>query len=75
MPKTIDPAAYYTTADVKALGIGPRTLGNACRKGALRFASVGVDRYFRGQWLIDWIEGREPSTTPDEQSKPTLAKA
>lgn len=74
--KTIDPSAYYTNADVENnLGIRKRTLGVACARGKLRFAAVGGDRYYLGQWLIDWLDGRAPSTTPDEHSKSTLAKA
>lgn len=62
MPRTIDPNAIYRNSDVIDLfDIGPRTLGNACAQGRLRCKYIGDDRVFVGQWLLDYLEGNEPS--------------
>ncbi len=53
----IDPNAIYKSEDVKAiLKIGPMTLGNACKSGRLKYAQQGKQRFFRGQWLLDYVD-------------------
>lgn len=53
----IDPNAIYRPEDVKAiLKIGSMTLGYACKSGKLKFAQQGRQRFFRGQWLLDYVD-------------------
>ncbi len=55
----IDPDAYYDDGGVqKILHISRTQLTRFCT-GGLRSTTRGARRYFRGQWLIDWLEGSE----------------
>jgi hypothetical protein len=53
----IKPDTYYDQDAVRRmLGLSPRTLGIACRSGQLRSIRRGGVRFFRGTWLIAWLE-------------------
>lgn len=54
----IRPECYYDVDAVRRiLGLSVKAIGNACRSGALRFSERGGRRFFRGSWLIAWLEG------------------
>ena len=56
----IEPDGIYDDgALVLALGITHATLTRARRRGNLRFSRKGKQVLYRGQWIIDWIEGGE----------------
>jgi len=58
MGSTIDAEAYYDQADIRRLlRISSRALGAAIRAGELRHTEIAGRRLYRGQWLIDWLEG------------------
>ncbi len=71
MSAKLDPDAVYCQSEIcEALGITARRLGNAAVAGEVRFAALGSQRMFRGQWIIDWIEGRTPSSPEDAKNSP-----
>lgn len=70
MPAIIDPNAIYSIEEVKSmLGVTTRRLGQAALDGTLKSSRKGRDRFFRGQWLLDWID--TPSDAPKPSMKPT----
>lgn len=57
-PTVIDPAAIYQDGDARlALGLTGATMQRARKSGLLRFTRLGRAILYRGQWLIDWLEG------------------
>ncbi len=57
-PATINCEAYYSQEQVKEiLGLSNRAIGNACRSSELRCTERAGRRFFRGSWLIDWLDG------------------
>ncbi len=60
------PDAYYDQAAIcRMLRITPKAIGNACRSGQLRFSERAGNRFFRGEWLNDWLS---PAPTPEEMN-------
>jgi hypothetical protein len=56
----IEPNQYYDQAGVcETLDIATQSLQKECREGRLRYVKRGGKRFFRGQWLIDWLDGSE----------------
>ena len=71
MSAKLDPQAVYSQSEIcEALGITARRLGNAAVAGEVRFAALGSQRVYLGQWILDWIEGREPSSLEDAKTNP-----
>lgn len=71
MSAKIDPEAVYCQSEIcEALGITARRLGNAAVAGEVRFAALGSQRMFRGQWVLDWLEGRKPTSLDDVKTNP-----
>ncbi len=59
MGVTIQPDTFYRPDDVKRIfGFSIHSLDVACRNGELRFVKQSGQRFFRGQWLIDWLDGK-----------------
>ena len=56
----LDPNTIYDEGAVSlALDIPLSTLDRARREGRLRFVRKGRRIFFRGQWLLDWFDGKE----------------
>jgi hypothetical protein len=56
-PVKIDADGWYADGAVRLLFEMPSaTLCRARRTGGLRFARRGQKIWYRGQWLIDWLE-------------------
>jgi hypothetical protein len=56
-PVTIDPDGWYTDGAARLLlDVTSATLARARRAGELRAARRGLRVWYRGQWLIDWLE-------------------
>lgn len=54
--------AFYDQAAVcRLLRITPKAIGNACRSGQLQFAERAGNRFFRGDWVNNWLS---PSDSP-----------
>ncbi len=69
-PATIDREAFYSQEQVKnELGISIRAIGDACRAGELKSTVRASKRFFRGQWLIDWLDGNHQSEESDSQTE------
>lgn len=64
--------AFYDQAAVcRLLRITPKAIGNACRAGQLRFAERAGNRFFRGEWVNDWLAPSDSfatSTTTADRS-------
>jgi len=60
-PATFERDAFYTAAQVgDLLGISIRSIGDACRAGDLQYTLRARKRFFKGHWIIEWLE--VPST-------------
>ena len=54
----IKPDCFYDQDAVRGLlGLTAKAIGIACRDRQLRFTERAGRRFFRGQWVIDWLEG------------------
>ena len=68
-PVLIEPEALYDDGALRAaLGLSPSSLANARRAGQLRFSRQGKRTFYKGKWVLEWLEsqaapeaGREPS--------------
>lgn len=70
----IKPDGYYDQSAVeKLLGISKRAIGCACKSGALRVSERGGRRFFRGDWLIAWLEGDNSNSTNERPKKSRLS--
>lgn len=57
-PPRIDPGAVYSDGDLRLmLGVSSAALARARRSGQLRYSRPGRSVLYRGQWVIDWLEG------------------
>lgn len=67
----INPSNFYDQDAVKRLlGLSNRAIISACRSGKLKVSVQAGTRFFRGQWLIDWLEGNQlPQQPPRELQK------
>lgn len=55
--------AYYDQAAVcRMLRISPTAIGTACNSGELKFSKRAGTRFFRGEWVTDWLS---PSNVPN----------
>ena len=56
-PIRIDPQAFYDASAVRLLlRVTSAALTNARKTGALRGCRRGTQTFFKGQWLLDWLE-------------------
>lgn len=56
----IKPECFYDQDAIRGiLGVTAKAIGNACRSGKLRFSERAGRRFFRGAWVIAWLEGDE----------------
>jgi hypothetical protein len=54
----IDPESYYDDGAVcKLIHCTPTRLSRYCSQRGLRSTKHGDRRFFKGQWLIEWLEG------------------
>lgn len=57
IPITIDPKAWYAGGDTRLLlDMTESAMARARRSGELRFARRGQRVWYRGQWIIEWLE-------------------
>lgn len=65
----IDPDSFYDQAAVRRLlgGLSVKAIGNACRSGELRVTERAGRRFFRGAWIIAWLEGDDASKGDEVQ--------
>jgi hypothetical protein len=72
-PATIDREAFYSQSQVKLMfGISSHGIGDACRAGQLRFSERAGKRFFRGSWIIEWLEGQGHQLEPGATNGETL---
>ncbi len=58
--------AYYDQAAIcRMLRLTPKAIGNACRSGELKFSQRAGTRFFRGEWLNEWLS---PSITAESMT-------
>lgn len=59
----IDPNAFYDQEKLRVLlDLSNRAIGDACRSKRLRFTQQAGRRFFRGSWIIAWLEGESVSS-------------
>ncbi|MCA9158719.1 MAG: helix-turn-helix domain-containing protein [Planctomycetales bacterium] len=59
---------YYDVDAVRRiLGLSAKAIGNACRANELRFSERGGRRFFRGAWLISWLEDEITAPAANEK--------
>lgn len=64
-PFFIEPDGFYDTDSVATIcELSIRSIGDACRAGELRHTERAGRRFFRGSWLIEWLEGQEGQNKP-----------
>lgn len=69
MPADIKPESFYDQDSLgEILGVSIKAIGIACRRKELRFTERAGRRFFRGQWIIDWLEGSKHEARPIEAS-------
>ncbi len=62
---------YYDVDAVRRLlGLSVKAIGTACRSGELRSSERCGRRFFRGSWLIDWLDNanEKPVMQPSGQA-------
>jgi hypothetical protein len=68
-PVTILPDALYDCSALRfAIGVSPTALAAARRSGSLRFTRQGNRIFYRGTWILAWLES-ESSPTPRAKAK------
>jgi len=69
-PANFERDAFYSIHQVgDILGISIRSIGDACRAGELQFTLRASRRFFKGQWLIEWLEGHATQNQPTASSR------
>lgn len=64
-PFFIEPDGFYDTDAVATIcELSIRSIGDACRAGELRHTQRAGRRFFRGSWLIEWLEGQGTQNEP-----------
>lgn len=66
----IKPDSFYDQDALRRLlGLSVKAIGTACRSGSLRCSERAGRRFFRGSWVIEWLEGSPVSETrnPNEE--------
>lgn len=59
--------AVYTLSDLQlGLNLTQATINAARRRGELQSFRTGHSVLFRGQWVLDWLEGRRASRSESE---------
>jgi hypothetical protein len=57
-PVRIDPDAFYDEGTARLLlGVTAAALSSARSKGALRSVKRGLRTFYKGSWILDWLEG------------------
>ncbi len=63
----IKPDAFYDQDALRRLlGLSVKAIGNACRSGQLRTTERAGRRFFRGSWIIAWLEGSETQARKEQ---------
>ncbi len=62
-PVVIEPDALYDDGALRqALGLTPAALADARRGGTLRHTRKGRRTFYKGEWILTWLEsGAAPS--------------
>ena len=64
-PFFLEPNGFYDTDAVATIcELSIRAIGDACRSGELRHTERAGRRFFKGQWLIEWLEGSSTVEAP-----------
>lgn len=57
MTMVIEPERYYTEDSLRVLfDLESETIREACEAGELRFRDLGGRMYFKGTWLVEWLD-------------------
>jgi hypothetical protein len=68
-PVLIEPEALYDDGALRqALGVTVAALAAARRSGVLRFSRQGKRTFYKGAWVLAWIESAAPSHNPRHEA-------
>jgi hypothetical protein len=76
-PHRIEPEALYDDGALRqAFGMTPATLNAARRGGSLRYARTGKRIFYKGAWLLAWLEtvAAASVTLPKAATPPTARR-
>jgi len=63
-PVRIEPEALYDDGSLRqALGLTPATLAAARRARSLRYTRTGKRIFYKGAWILDWLEMPAPTAS------------
>lgn len=75
-PFFIEPEGFYDTDSVATIcDLSIRSINDACRNKELRHTKRAGRLFFRGSWLIEWLEGQETSNAGRAVEAPTATGA
>jgi hypothetical protein len=64
-PVLIEPEALYDDGALRqALGLTPAALAAGRRSGALRFSRQGKRTFYKGAWVLEWLEAAANPSEP-----------
>lgn len=68
-PIVIESEALYDDSALRqALGLTSATLAAARRAGTLRYARQGKRTFYKGAWILDWLESTAEPIEPRQDS-------
>ncbi len=56
----IEAEGWYEEHQLRILGLDGDGIDKAVEKGELRQKVVGETTWYKGEWLLAWLEGRKP---------------
>jgi hypothetical protein len=69
-PVLIEPEALYDDGSLRqALGLTPSSLSAARRAGSLRYVRQGKRTFYRGAWILSWLDGSATSPQSAHERK------
>jgi hypothetical protein len=63
-PIRLDPDQWYYEWQLHRMGLDDDDITAARKAGEVRFRQLKQGRIFRGQWVIDWLEGKTGGDKP-----------
>jgi len=71
-----DENAFYDAYEVKGhTGLSIRAINNEVRCGRLRVVSIGESKFYKGSWILAWLDPTTKATTAQPPSNETERSA
>jgi len=69
-PIRIEPDALYDDGSLyQAIGVSPATLAAARSAGVLRHARTGRRTFYKGEWVLTWLEAAAAAPEPRQAAR------